>query len=54
MKIKYKTIKNNSKLTDFEDIKETIIEHKTKLKHAKQPTFEIKQSFDSSLNRFIR
>lgn len=49
--ISLKAVKNNSRLTDFEDIKEAVIEHRAKTKHV--PKFKIKEGDNKSLNLFI-
>lgn len=49
--ISYKESQKNTRLTDFEDIKEAVIEHRAKTKHI--PKFKIKEEDNKSLNLFI-
>ncbi|MFC1728033.1 hypothetical protein ACFLZ7_01045 [Nanoarchaeota archaeon] len=49
--ISYKTIQKNTRLTDFEDIKEAVIEHRAKTKHV--PKFKKKEGDNKSLNLFV-
>lgn len=49
--ISVKAVKKNTRLTDFEDMKEIVIEHRAKTKHLAK--FKTKEEDNKSLNLFV-
>jgi len=52
MAVRYKTAKNNTKLTEFKETKEAVVSYRNAMKE-KPKTFNVKPSFDRSLLSFM-